>query len=61
MYFVQKNSRNSLKAIFFQSFIDFSGRFECVLVQILFSMQFYIRMKAISFPLSGDITILCVG
>ena len=40
-----------MKAIFFK-FRDFSGGFECVLVQLLliqtpFSMQFYIRMKTI--------------
>ena len=40
-----------MKAIFFK-FQRFSGGFECVLVQLLliqtlFSVQFYIRMKAI--------------
>ena len=59
MYFVQKNSRNSMKAIFL-CFRDFIGGFECVLVQMLpiqtlFSMLFDIRRKAIlSFILCYD-------
>ena len=51
MYFVQKNSRNSMKAVF-SSLRDLSGGFECVLVQTLliqtlFSVLFDIRRKVI--------------
>ena len=47
-------------------FGDFSGGLRCVSVQLLliqthFSVQFYIRRTAIlSYPLSGDMIILCV-
>ena len=44
--------RNFAKSVFAHIFRDFSGGFECVLVQLLliqtfFSLQFCIRMKAI--------------
>ena len=64
IYFVQKKSKNSIKAKFFLSFGDFSGCFECVLVQLLLtllSVPFYIRSKAIIISSTGDMIILCVG
>ena len=51
MCFVQKNSKNSMKTIFFK-FQRFFRGFEFVLVQMLliqtlFSVQFYIRREVI--------------
>ena len=52
MCFVQGKLEKFNESNIFSSFRDFSGGFECVLeqlflIQTLFSVQFYIRMKAI--------------
>ena len=70
MYFVQQHSRNLIKAIF-SSFRDFvgwgggGGGVECVLVKLLLiktlTGYYFVLEGRLSYPLSGDMTILCAG
>ena len=47
-----------MKAMFFK-FQGFFWGFECVLIQTLFSVQFYIRMKAILSSIRGSDYFVC--